>query len=42
MAAPYSLDLRERVVEAVERGGMRGGSVSRYSVSVPIGSIAAG
>jgi putative transposase len=30
MAAPYSLDLRERVVEAVERGGMSRNQAARY------------
>lgn len=30
MAAPYSLDLRERVVEAVERGGMSRNQAARH------------
>lgn len=35
MAAPYSLDLRERVVEAVERGGMsRNQAAQRFGVAI--------
>jgi len=30
MAAPYSLDLRERVVEAVERGGLSRNQAARH------------
>lgn len=35
MAKPYSLDLRERVVAAVERDGMsRSGAAARYGVAI--------
>ena len=35
MAAPYSMDLRERVVEAVERGGLScNQAAARFNVAI--------
>jgi transposase len=33
MARPLSMDLRERIVEAVERGGSRNATAKRFAVS---------